>query len=53
MRLTPEEKEICKQFSKRRKNGLVGCSKCPLVLNRRYGICKRTITKKDYEENWT
>lgn len=52
MRMTKQEKEICKQYSKRGEDGLVKCSECPLVLNKRYCICKKNISKKDWEENW-
>ena len=50
MRLTTEEKEICKRSQKRRSNGLVGCPQCPLVLDRRLCLCKKNVTKKEYEE---
>ena len=49
MRLTLEEKEICKQYSKRRDDGKVKCPECPFVIDRRYCVCKKNISKKDYE----
>ena len=50
MRLNAEEKEICKQYSKRKSDGLVGCPDCPLVINKRYCVCKRNVNKDEYEE---
>ena len=53
MRLTDEEKEICKKYSKRDENNKVHCYECPLVLNLRFCICKANISKKDWDENWS
>ena len=52
MRLTAEEKKICKEYSKRGADGLYRCNECPLVINKRFCICKKNISKKDYKENW-
>lgn len=50
MKLTPEEKEICKEYGKRGADGKVRCSKCPLALDRRLCICKKNVTKAEYKE---
>ena len=50
MRLTPEEKEICKQFRKRDENNTVHCFECPLVISVRDCTCKANIPKKEYDE---
>ena len=52
MKLTEEEKEICKRYSERDEKGKVHCSECPLVLHRRDCICKANISKKEWEENY-
>ena len=53
MRVTDEEKEICKKYSKRDENNKVHCYECPLVLNLDFCICKANISKKDWDENWS
>lgn len=40
MRLTKEEKEICKKYSERDENNTVHCFECPLVIDRLACICK-------------
>lgn len=52
MRLTPKEKEICKRYSAYDETGYVHCNECPLVIDRRYCVCKKNITKKEYERKW-
>jgi len=48
MRLSKEEKEICKKYSKRDNKGLVHCNECPLAYDKKYALCKANISKKDY-----
>ena len=50
MRLTKEEKEICKSYSARDKDGFVHCNECPLAIDKRSALCKRTITKQEWDE---
>ena len=52
MKLTAEEKEICKEYSKKDRNGNVRCAECPLVIHKRDMVCKRNISKKDARENY-
>jgi hypothetical protein len=49
MRLTKEEKEICKEYSARDKDGFVHCRECPLAIDKRSALCKRTITKQEWD----
>ena len=49
MRLTAEEKEICKEYSKRDENGFVHCHDCPLAIDKKYALCKRTITEQEWD----
>ena len=49
MRLTAEEKEICKEYSKRDESGHVRCHECPMAIDKRYALCKRTITKQEWD----
>lgn len=49
MRLTAEEKEICKEYSKRDEKGFVHCHDCPLAIDKKYALCKRTITKQEWD----
>lgn len=48
MKLTPEEKDICRQYGKRDQEGRVHCFECPLALDTRYHVCKKTVSKKEY-----
>ena len=48
MKLTSEEMDICKQYSKRTEDGLVHCYECPLALDTRYAVCKKNVSKKEY-----
>lgn len=50
MRLTNEEKEICKQYSKRDENNTVHCYECPLVINRAWTLCKANCRAEEWEE---
>ena len=51
MRLTDEEKEICKKYSQRDENNSVHCYECPLVISLRDCLCKANATKEELEEN--
>ncbi len=50
MRLTEEEKKICEYFSQRFVDGKVGCSRCPLVIDTRYCVCKAICTEEEWAE---
>jgi len=50
MRLTPKEREICKQYSKRDENNLVHCYECPLVISLRDCSCKANVSKREYDD---
>ena len=50
MRLTPKEKEICKQYSTRDENGLVHCYECPLVISIGDCSCKANVSKREYDD---
>ena len=50
MRLTPKEKEICKQYSKRDENNLVHCYECPLVISHIDCSCKANVSKREYDD---
>ncbi len=50
MRLTKEEKEICKKFSVRDKDGYVHCIDCPLAMDLYQFDCKKTVTAKEWKE---
>ena len=53
MRLTEEEKKICKQYSKPDAEGKYHCGECPLHIEL-YGAwpvgCKATMRKEEWEE---
>lgn len=49
MKLTPEEKEICKEYGLR-VNGKVRCPECPLVIDARYCLCKANASKAEWWE---
>lgn len=50
MRLTKEEKEICKQYSKRDENFKVHCNECPLVINRTWTLCKANCRAEEWRD---
>lgn len=50
MKLTSEEKKICKEYSKRDADGLVHCFECPLAIPDLRNVCKATCTKKEWED---
>ena len=52
VKLNAEEKRICKKYSKPDKNGVVHCKECPMAINTYYCVCKKNITKKEYERAW-
>ena len=51
MRLTKEEKAICKQYSKRDENFKVHCNECPLVINRTWTVCKANCRAEEWREH--
>lgn len=50
MKLTDEEKKICKKYGKRDKDYKVHCYECPLAIDTRYCICKANVTEEEYRE---
>ena len=51
MRLTKEEKEICKQFGQRDEKGYVHCRDCPLAIDLRYALCKANCHADEWHEH--
>lgn len=49
MKLTEKEKQICKKYQKRGKNGLVNCYSCPLVISHAACECYATIDGRTKE----
>ena len=49
MKLTKEEKLICKEYSKRDENNKVHCYECPLVISVRYSLCKANALDDEVE----
>lgn len=49
MRLTESEQKACDYYGQIFPDGKVHCSECPLVIDRRYCLCKANCT----EEEWT
>ncbi len=43
MKLTENEKKICKIYSARDNDGYVHCNECPLNLSRRHHECYVTV----------
>jgi hypothetical protein len=50
MTLTEEEKKICSYYSQTFDDGKVGCSRCPLQVDRRWCVCKANCTEEEWEE---
>jgi len=50
MTLTEEEKEICNYYSQTFADGKVGCSRCPLQVDKRWCICKANCTEEEWKE---
>lgn len=42
MKLTKEEKAICRQYSARQADGFVRCRECPLAVDIQGMVCKAT-----------
>ena len=53
MKLTSEEMDICRQYSKRDKEGRVHCFECPLAFDTAFPICKKSVSKKEYLEEYS
>ena len=51
MRLTKEEKEICKKYSAYDETGHVHCHECPMCADKRYAECKRNMTAEEWREH--
>ena len=52
MRLTPEEKEICRKYFTQDQNGKYHCFICPLRLSDTFPVCKKIVTKEEFEKEW-
>lgn len=50
MKLTEDEKEICRQYGARDDDGTVHCFECPLVIDKREFICKANCTAEEWTE---
>lgn len=54
MKLTPKEKKICKEYSKRKYGKQiirnVRCAECPLVISNYYRLCLKNASTEDIEE---
>lgn len=48
MKLTKFEKDICKKYSRRDKEGRVHCPECPLAVKTYFSECKRTMTDEEW-----
>ena len=51
MRLTKEEKEICKKYSTYDDTGHVHCHECPLCADKRYAMCKYNMTAEEWRDH--
>ena len=51
MKLTEEQKTICNVF-KQMRYGKVRCAECPMVLNSRYCVCLKTVSKGEAINTW-
>lgn len=50
MTLTETEQKICDQYGEPDADGKVHCSECPLVIDRRYCLCKANCTDEEWED---
>lgn len=50
MNLTEEEQKICNYYRQRFADGKVGCSRCPLVVDEKWCVCKTNCTEKEWAE---
>lgn len=50
MTLNEEEQKVCDYYGQRFADGKVGCSRCPLVVDERYCICKANCTEEEWAE---
>lgn len=50
MELTKEEDKICRQYGEPHEDGLAHCSECPLVIDKRYCLCKANCTEEEWQE---
>lgn len=51
MKLTADEKKICRMFGKRWEDGRVRCSACPLVISTKWCMCKKNSTEEEWAEH--
>mgnify|MGYP007133718411 CR=1 FL=1 len=51
MRLSKEEKKLCEKYGERDESGHVRCHECPMAIDKRYALCKRTATAKEWHEH--
>lgn len=50
MNLTTEEWIVCREHSKKGKDGKIHCSDCPLVMDKWEATCKANCTKEEWEK---
>jgi hypothetical protein len=50
MTLTEAEQKMCDQYGQVGADGKVHCAECPLVIDRRYCLCKANCTEKEWAE---
>lgn len=50
MKLTEDEKEICREYGARDDDGTVHCFECPLVIDRRQCVCKANCFPSEWAE---
>ena len=53
MKLSREQRVVCKLYSSRDSNGLVHCSQCPMLLDKRDCVCLKNVSRehaiRDYD----
>ena len=52
MKLSKEEQKICDKYGAYDKTGYVHCNQCPLVINARHCVCKKNISREEYNKYW-
>lgn len=50
MKLSADEKRICRKFGKPDRFGRVHCDGCPLVIDATYCLCKKVCTVEEWIE---
>lgn len=50
MKLTPEQRKICKRYGRRDKEGRVHCHECPLALSAKWCVCLANVTEAEAKQ---